>query len=335
MKRSIISAVAIFLILSGPLALLAQDTTGKKNPAKIDISSGNFLILTPAFLKDYAQQLLSPLEKGQENMKLEIVSSDPSEIFDLFEKGEGTIAFAVKQFSEKRPDKKIEVLKNPPGGKILSIKIGRTGFIILTHISNPLKGLTISQADAIFSSTRSCGYPFAIIKWGQLGLSAPWANKPVNIAGVTRKDFFYGLFRQLVLCGGTMKKGLMEKKDTNGVLSYISKDKNTIAFCAFTRNTVNAKAIPISSSEGSTYFPPTDKNILSGKYPLSTTVYMLVRLQRDTSLPEWQKIFIKKALSEEGQKRLSGYAIVPAYPKGLKNGLNHYLGKDSQEDKKG
>ena len=326
MKKFVISALAVLLILSMPISLQAQNATGRENPAKMKIPSGNFTVLAPAFLENYVRQRFSPLEKGRENIKFETVSRDSSEIPALFEKGEGTMAIAANPFGEKMPDKEIKVLKTPAGEKILSVKIGKTGIIMVTHASNPLKGLTISQADAIFSSTRSCGYPFAVIKWGELGLSAPWANKPVHIAGLTGGSFFYSLFRQIVLCGGMVKDGIQEEKDAKGVLSRISRDKNAIGFCPFSQIPVNVKAIPISSREGAAYFPPTVKNILSGKYPLSRTVYMFVRIPPGKSLPQWQKIFLKETLSEKGQKLLSDYGIVPAYPKGRQKALNHYLG---------
>ncbi len=335
MKKFVMPALTILLILSVPLSLQGQNTTGRKKPAEMEIPSGNFTVLTPAFLEDYVRQRLSPLEKGNENVKFETVSRKSSEIPTLFQKGEGIMAFAVNPFGEKRPDKEIEVLKTPPGEKILSMIIGRTGILMATHASNPLKGLTISQADAIFSSTRSCGYPFAIIRWGELGLSAPWANKPVHIAGLTGEGFFYRLFRQTVLCGGTVKESLLEEKDAEDVLSRISKDKNAIGFCPFGRIPVNVKAIPISSRAGAAYFPPTDKNILSGKYPISRTVYMFVRIPPDTSLPRWQKIFIKETLSEKGQKLLSDYGIVPACPEGGQKTLSRYLGKRRKRDKRG
>jgi len=39
---------------------------------------------------------------------------------------------------------------------------------LYVHKDNPLAGLTIDQADAIFSTTRNRGYTAAITQWGQL-----------------------------------------------------------------------------------------------------------------------------------------------------------------------
>jgi len=44
--------------------------------------------------------------------------------------------------------------------RYLSIAVAKEALAIYVKTDNPLKGLTLFQVDALFSSTRKCGYPF-------------------------------------------------------------------------------------------------------------------------------------------------------------------------------
>src|SRR2546426_350960 len=50
---------------------------------------------------------------------------------------------------------------------------------IYVHADNPLSRATLTQLDAIFSTTRRRGYPVDITTWGQLGLTGEWADKAI------------------------------------------------------------------------------------------------------------------------------------------------------------
>ncbi|MDI1318622.1 MAG: substrate-binding domain-containing protein, partial [bacterium] len=72
----------------------------------------------------------------------------------------------------------------------LEIRVARGGFntpqrttaqAIFVHASNPLNGLTVPQLDAIFGRDRRPGRAAPITRWGQLGLTGEWADKPITI----------------------------------------------------------------------------------------------------------------------------------------------------------
>jgi phosphate transport system substrate-binding protein len=51
--------------------------------------------------------------------------------------------------------------------------------IVMVDKDNPIKGLSLAQLDAIYSTTRYRGH--ADIKtWGDLGLGGEWASRPIH-----------------------------------------------------------------------------------------------------------------------------------------------------------
>jgi phosphate transport system substrate-binding protein len=71
---------------------------------------------------------------------------------------------------------------------------------------NPLEKLTLTEVDAIFSKTRTCGAPADIATWGQVGLEgAAWKTKPISIYGRNSASGTYGFFKETALCNGELQ----------------------------------------------------------------------------------------------------------------------------------
>src|SRR6202043_3056187 len=76
------------------------------------------------------------------------------------------------------------------------------------------------QLDAIYSRTRRLGYPEDITRWGQLGLTGDWANRPIHLYGMVSRYKKTGnppgilyFFTQRALAGGEMKSTVREIAD--------------------------------------------------------------------------------------------------------------------------
>ena len=78
--------------------------------------------------------------------------------------------------SRKMKDKEIEAFESRFGYKPVGVRVAIDALAIYVHKDNPIKSLTIPQIDAIFSSTRRCGYPEDIRTWGDLGLEGVVEN---------------------------------------------------------------------------------------------------------------------------------------------------------------
>ena len=67
---------------------------------------------------------------------------------------------------------------------------------VFVHRDNPLRGLTLQQIDAIFSSTRKAGLDKPINTWGELGLSGAWADKPIVLPELLTVELFLNALQQ-------------------------------------------------------------------------------------------------------------------------------------------
>src|SRR5439155_912691 len=66
---------------------------------------------------------------------------------------------------------------------------------------NPIESITYKQLDQMYSTTHARGGA-AITKWGDLGLTGEWADKPVHLYGIKPWNGFEEFVRQRVLSSG-------------------------------------------------------------------------------------------------------------------------------------
>ena len=90
---------------------------------------------------------------------------------------EGTSS--IGPMSRKMKSKEIAMFEKRYGYKPTAIGVALDALAVYVHKDNPLKGLTIPQVDAMFSSTRKCGAKNDISTWGDAGLTGGLANKSI------------------------------------------------------------------------------------------------------------------------------------------------------------
>jgi len=83
--------------------------------------------------------------------------------------------------------------------------LGKTATsIIMVDKDNPIKGLSLSQLDAIYSTTRKRGHA-DIAAWGDLGLGGEWASRPIHKYGLKSPNGIEWFFKITVLEMGDYK----------------------------------------------------------------------------------------------------------------------------------
>ena len=79
--------------------------------------------------------------------------------------------------SRKMKSKEVASFEKKFGYKPTAIPVAIDALAVYVHKDNPVKGMTIADVDAIFSSTRKCGGKQNVSKWGDLGMSGAWAGR--------------------------------------------------------------------------------------------------------------------------------------------------------------
>jgi len=211
-------------------------------------------------------------------------------------------------------DKEVEAFEKKFGYKPTPVAVAIDALAVFVHKDNPIEGLTLPQVDAIFSSTRTCGYPNNIVNWGQLGLTDSWAQREIQLYGRNSVSGTYGYFKDKALCKGDYKNTVNEQPGSASVVQSVSSSVNGIGYSGIGYTTSSVRAVPLSRDAGHEFVPATPDNAITGKYPLARFLYVYVNKAPGTPLPPLTGEFIKLVLSREGQEVVvkDGYIPLPA-----------------------
>ncbi|MDY0006476.1 MAG: phosphate ABC transporter substrate-binding protein PstS family protein [Spongiibacteraceae bacterium] len=199
------------------------------------------------------------------------------------------------------------------GYKPTAVPVAIDALAVFVHKDNPLPGLTLAQVDAIFSSTRKCGAPEAIERWGQVGLSGDWAGRDLQLYGRNSVSGTYGYFKEKALCKGDFRSGVNEQPGSASVVQSVSTSLNAIGYSGIGYRTASVRALPLAGPDGQ-FIDASFDSAVSGNYPLSRFLFVYINKAPNRPLAPLEREFIKLMLSRSGQQVVvkDGYIPLPA-----------------------
>jgi phosphate transport system substrate-binding protein len=224
---------------------------------------------------------------------------------------EGTSSFGP--MSRKMKNKEIAAFENKYGYKPTKIAVAIDALAVFVHKDNPIEGLTISQVDAIFSSTRKCGHDQDYTKWSELGLGGNLSNSTIQLYGRNSVSGTYGYFKKKGLCKGDYKNSVNEQPGSAAVVQSVSASKNGIGYSGFGYKTSSVRMVPLAKT-GKKFVDPSADNAINGSYPLSRFLYVYINKPPTKPISPIEKEFLKMVLSKVGQEIVAkdGYIPLPA-----------------------
>ncbi|WP_313295108.1 phosphate ABC transporter substrate-binding protein PstS [Pseudomonas sp.] len=216
--------------------------------------------------------------------------------------------------SRKMKDVELQAFEQKYGYKPTAIPVAVDALAVFVHKDNPIKGLTMAQVDAIFSSTRLCGAKADVKTWGDLGVTDDLANKPVQLFGRNSVSGTYGYFKEEALCKGDFKPSVNEQPGSASVVQSISSSLNGIGYSGIGYKTASVKTVALAKKEGGEFVEDNEANALNGTYPLSRFLYVYVNKAPNKPLAPLEAEFVKLVLSQAGQQVVvkDGYIPLPA-----------------------
>ncbi len=216
--------------------------------------------------------------------------------------------------SRKMKAKELQKFEEKFGYKPTPIRVALDALAVYVNKDNPIKGLTIPQVDAIFSSTRKCGYDKDIRKWGDLGLGGKWKRRKIQLYGRNSVSGTYGYFKKKALCKGDYKNSVNEQPGSASVVQSVTSSLNGIGYSGIGYKTSGVRAVPLAKKAGRPFVEATSENAIKGKYPLARFLYIYVNKHPNKPLPPLEREFIKMVLSKSGQQVVvkDGYIPLPA-----------------------
>ncbi|MCX7712388.1 MAG: phosphate ABC transporter substrate-binding protein [Chthoniobacterales bacterium] len=198
------------------------------------------------------------------------------------------------------------------GYKPTEVAVAVDALAIYVNKDNPLREITMKQADGIFSTTRKSGAE-DITKWGQLGLTGEWAEKPISIYGRNSASGTYGFFKDHVLKGGDFRPTVKEQPGSSAVVQSVGSDLGGIGYSGIGYKTSEVHTLALGQEPGK-YYDCTPENCYNGNYPLARFLYIYINKNPKEPLDKLTHEFLKFVLSKQGQEVVAkdGYFPLPA-----------------------
>ncbi|MCW8935371.1 MAG: phosphate ABC transporter substrate-binding protein PstS family protein, partial [Gammaproteobacteria bacterium] len=286
------ATLSISLLLSGTASAVSVDK-GVPEYKSVSGISGNLSSVGSDTLANLMTLWAESFKRSYPNVNIQIQAAGSSTAPPSLT--EATANFGP--MSRKMKSKEISAFEDRYGYKPMAIPVAIDALAIYVNKDNPVKGMAISQVDAVFSSTRKCGADADISKWGDLGLSGNWKNRDIQMFGRNSVSGTYGYFKKKGLCKGDFKNNVNEQPGSASVVQSVSSSMNGIGYSGIGYKTSGVRSVALSKKEGGKYIAATPENAVSGKYPLSRFLYVYVNKHPNKELAPLEKEFVKLILS--------------------------------------
>lgn len=208
----------------------------------------------------------------------------------------------------------IDTFEKRYGYKPVALRTSIDVLAVYVNKDNPIKGLTLQQVDAIFSSTRRGGAAGEIRTWGEAGLSGAWANLPISLYGRNAASGTYGFFKENALFGGDYKDAVKEQPGSSSVVQGVASERSGIGYSGIGYRTADVRAVPLAREAGQEFYEAVAENAYTGNYPLARFLYVYINARPGQELDPVRREFIKYMFSRQGQEDVvrDGYFPVDA-----------------------
>ena len=253
----------------------------------------------------------------------------PSLIFGVSDLGIGRkITFAEQELFERYTDRSPVEIEIATGS--CDVPGWQPGYGVVVQKDNPLTKITMDQLDGVFGAERAGGWEGTswrpnwargpeknIRTWGQLGLTGEWADKPINVYGLTLRYHQATEISDRVLKASdkwnerlkiyanfVSKAGKLER----GMNEDLAADKYGIGIVAAPTTNLTGgasqptqKVLAVAAKDGGPYIPYTLDTLQNRTYPLYDRIFAYTDREQGKPMNPAVLEFLRFVLSQEGQ----------------------------------
>ncbi|MDG6777467.1 phosphate ABC transporter substrate-binding protein PstS family protein [Thiomicrorhabdus sp. zzn3] len=309
LKRQVLLAMGLATAVASQTAYAAVDAD-LPTYEKVSGVSGNLNSVGSDTLANLMTLWAEEFKRNYPNVNIQIQAAGSSTAPPALTEGTSNVG----PMSRKMKSKEETAFEKKWGYKPTPIAVAIDALAVYVNKDNPIKGLSIPQVDAIFSSTRKCGHATDITTWGEAGVEGALAAKSIQIYGRNSVSGTYGYYKKKALCKGDYKSSVNEQPGSASVVQSVSASINAIGYSGIGYKTAGVKAVPLTKKEGGKFIEATNENALNGTYPLSRLLYVYVNKAPNKQVEPVVKEFFKLVLSKSGQQVVEkdGYIPLPA-----------------------
>jgi len=309
--KSLVTAMGfgITALVSGVAGAVQTVDAGVPEYQKASGISGNLSSVGSDTLANLMTLWAEEFNRAYPNVNIQIQAAGSSTAPPALTEGTSNLG----PMSREMKDDELEAFEDKYGYKPTAIPVAVDALAVLVNKDNPVKGLTMEQVDAIFSSTNKCGGEKSIESWGDAGVAA-WGSKSIQLYGRNSVSGTYGYFKEHALCKGDFKNNVNEQPGSASVVQSVTSSVNGIGYSGMGYTTSGVKMAPLAKKGSKTFVEATPENAIAGTYPLTRYLYIYVNKKPNQPLAPLDNEFIKMVLSKTGQQVVikDGYIPLPA-----------------------
>lgn len=227
----------------------------------------------------------------QPQAKVEISAAGSDEAAKLLIANPSAIAMYSRPVTEQElAEMRKQGLKKPT-----AFVVAREALTVYVHASNPAASISGEQLRDVFTTDI---YP-GDLTWSVLGSSGVWEKKPMHVISRTDESGTQRFLSDFVFEGAHMRAGVSAHPSNTEVLQALSADPLGIAICGYRSSGREVKALQLTS--GATVIPCDDLAVLSGHYPLTRPLTLVLDLGQTDAQASASQEFARYALCQAGQ----------------------------------
>jgi len=181
-------------------------------------------------------------------------------------------------------------LKAEESGLFTPVVIARDGLAIVVHPSNPVKDLSLRDAERIFAGD--------ITRWNRVG----GPDRPIRLITREEGSGTREAFQKLVMRKARISRKALTQESNGAVKELVRNDPCAVGYMSLGLVGQELKALTVDG------VPPTAEEVTAGRYPL---VRPFLFVTQGPPSPNAQR-FIAFVLSPEGQRMLAKEGLVAA-----------------------
>ncbi len=198
-------------------------------------------------------------------------------------------------------------------------KSGTHALAFYVSSQNPVERISLEQIREIYLPGGK------ITKWGQLGATGEWADKPIHVFSVPIADpngnplGIINFLQARVLRSDKGLRRSIYQVDSNGpridqhmlnrIVRQVAEDPLAIGFSGFGFPAPGAKTLALAETNAGPWFKGTPEEVEARVYPLTRTIYLGVNQRAGDPMRPAVREFLRFVLSRDGQRVFTEGAV--------------------------
>ncbi|HLF94528.1 MAG TPA: phosphate ABC transporter substrate-binding protein [Planctomycetota bacterium] len=272
--------------------------------------SGNISSIGSDTLNNLMTYWAESFKKFYPNVNIQIEGKGTATAFPALAAGTAQLGPASRPAKPSEED----AFESKWGYKPTQIRTSVDALAVFVNKDNPIKSLSLTQVDAVFSKARRRGGSKEIKTWGQLGLTGEWADKPIALYGRNSASGTYAFFKEHSMKNGDYKDEVKEQPGSASVVLAVATDRYAIGYSGIGYATSSVRAVPLSEKDGESPLAASAENAYAGTYPLARFLFVYINKPPSKPMDPLTREFVKLICSKDGQEVVvkDGYFPIPA-----------------------